>query len=69
MGSDIEARCTRALPTCGTDDYGVAVMLAGEARLFGSWALAIMLAIFAATNAIYFPLVEEPGLSRRFGDA
>jgi protein-S-isoprenylcysteine O-methyltransferase Ste14 len=26
-----------------------------------------MLAIFAATNAIYFPLVEEPGLGRRFG--
>lgn len=46
---------------------GVAVMLGGEALLFGSWALAIMLVIFAATNAIYFPLVEEPGLSRRFG--
>jgi protein-S-isoprenylcysteine O-methyltransferase Ste14 len=46
---------------------GVAVMLGGEALLFGSWALAIMLAIFAAANAIYFPLVEEPGLSRRFG--
>jgi protein-S-isoprenylcysteine O-methyltransferase Ste14 len=46
---------------------GVGTILAGEALLFGSWGLGVLLAIFVAANAIYFPLVEEPGLSRRFG--
>jgi protein-S-isoprenylcysteine O-methyltransferase Ste14 len=46
---------------------GVAVILAGEAVLFQSWGLVILFAVFAAVNAIYFPLVEEPGLGRRFG--
>jgi protein-S-isoprenylcysteine O-methyltransferase Ste14 len=46
---------------------GVATMLAGEALFFRSWGIAIELAVFVAVNAIYFPLVEEPGLRRRFG--
>jgi protein-S-isoprenylcysteine O-methyltransferase Ste14 len=46
---------------------GVGTILAGEALLFRSWGIAIELAIFALVNAIYFPLVEEPGLRRRFG--
>jgi protein-S-isoprenylcysteine O-methyltransferase Ste14 len=46
---------------------GVATILAGEAVLFQSWGIAILLAGFVAVNAVYFPLVEEPGLSRRFG--
>ena len=46
---------------------GVATILAGEALFFRSWGIAIELAVFAAVNAIYFPLVEEPGLRQRFG--
>ena len=46
---------------------GVGTILAGQALLFRSWGIAIELAIFALANAIYFPLVEEPGLQRRFG--
>jgi protein-S-isoprenylcysteine O-methyltransferase Ste14 len=46
---------------------GVGTILAGQALFFRSWGIAIELAVFAAVNAIYFPLVEEPGLQRRFG--
>jgi protein-S-isoprenylcysteine O-methyltransferase Ste14 len=46
---------------------GVGTILAGQALLFRSWGIAIALAVFALVNAIYFPLVEEPGLRRRFG--
>ena len=46
---------------------GVATILAGEALFFRSWGIAIELALFVVVNAIYFPLVEEPGLRRRFG--
>jgi protein-S-isoprenylcysteine O-methyltransferase Ste14 len=46
---------------------GVATILAGEALFFRSWGIAIELAVFVAVNAVYFPLVEEPGLRRRFG--
>jgi len=46
---------------------GVACIVAGEAALLGSWPVLILLALFAATNTIYMPLVEEPGLRRRFG--
>jgi protein-S-isoprenylcysteine O-methyltransferase Ste14 len=46
---------------------GVATILAGEALFFRSSGIAIELAVFVAVNAIYFPLVEEPGLRRRFG--
>lgn len=47
---------------------GVGLVLAGEAVLFQSWGLVILLAVFVAVNAIYFPLVEEPGVGRRFGN-
>jgi protein-S-isoprenylcysteine O-methyltransferase Ste14 len=46
---------------------GVALILAGEAVLFQSWPLAVLFVWFVVVNAIYFPLVEEPGLRRRFG--
>ena len=46
---------------------GVGTILAGEALFFRSWWIAIQLAVFAVVNAIYFPLVEEPGLRSRFG--
>lgn len=46
---------------------GVACILAGEALVFGSWPLVVLLGVFALVNAIYMPLVEEPGLRRRFG--
>lgn len=48
---------------------GVLFMLAGEALFFGSWALAVWLLLFFIANAIYFPLSEEKGLERRFGEA
>ena len=47
---------------------GVASILAGEALAFRSWSIVILLAAFAAVNAVYMPLAEEPGLRRRFGD-
>jgi protein-S-isoprenylcysteine O-methyltransferase Ste14 len=46
---------------------GVAFVLAGEATLLGSKALALWFAAVVLVNAIYIPLVEEPGLRRRFG--
>ena len=46
---------------------GVGTILAGEALFFRSWGISLELAVFAVVNAIYFPLVEEPGLQRRFG--
>jgi protein-S-isoprenylcysteine O-methyltransferase Ste14 len=45
----------------------VLTILAGEAILLGSAAIAIWAATFFAINAVYFPLSEEPGLRRRFG--
>jgi len=47
---------------------GVACVLAGEALLLGSVPLLLWLAGFAAVNAVYLPLVEEPGLVRRYGE-
>jgi protein-S-isoprenylcysteine O-methyltransferase Ste14 len=47
---------------------GVAFILAGEAVALGSKALGLWFAAVVAVNAIYIPLVEEPGLRRRFGD-
>ena len=46
---------------------GVATMLCGEALALGSRTLAIWAAGFVAVNHLYFLLVEEPGLERRFG--
>ncbi|MDJ0722527.1 MAG: isoprenylcysteine carboxylmethyltransferase family protein [Desulfobacterales bacterium] len=47
---------------------GVLLILAAEALLFRSWALAAWWAVFLAGNALYIPLVEEPGMVKRFGD-
>jgi protein-S-isoprenylcysteine O-methyltransferase Ste14 len=46
---------------------GVLALLLGEAALFGSLALLAWFACVFAVNAVYFVLVEEPGLRRRFG--
>lgn len=47
---------------------GVAFILAGEAVGLRSKALFLWFAAFVAVNAVYLPLVEEPGLQRRFGE-
>ena len=46
---------------------GVLLVLLGEAALLGSPGILAWAAIFFAINAVWFPLVEEPGLRRRFG--
>ena len=48
---------------------GVILMLGAESLALASWPLATWLAIFAIVNAIYFPLSEEKGLERRFGES
>ncbi len=47
---------------------GVLFVLLGEAALAGSLPLLLWFGAVFAVNAVYLPLVEEPGLSRRFGD-
>jgi protein-S-isoprenylcysteine O-methyltransferase Ste14 len=47
---------------------GVMAILLGEAVGLGSPPLLIWFALFFTVNAVYMPLVEEPGLARRFGD-
>jgi protein-S-isoprenylcysteine O-methyltransferase Ste14 len=46
---------------------GVLFLLLGEAVLLGSGPLLAWFGVVAAVNAIYMPLVEEPGLVRRYG--
>jgi protein-S-isoprenylcysteine O-methyltransferase Ste14 len=46
---------------------GVLAVVLGEAALFGSVALLVWFGAVFLLNAVYFPLVEEPGLRRRFG--
>jgi protein-S-isoprenylcysteine O-methyltransferase Ste14 len=46
---------------------GVLFLLLGEAALLGSWPLLVWFAAVAGVNAVYLPLVEEPGLARRYG--
>lgn len=48
---------------------GVLLMLVGEALLWGSRPVAIWAATFLVINQVYFVLLEEPGLERRFGEA
>jgi protein-S-isoprenylcysteine O-methyltransferase Ste14 len=45
----------------------VLAILLGEAALLGSLPLLGWFAAFLAANAVWLPLVEEPGLARRFG--
>ncbi len=47
---------------------GVLTVLLGEAALFGSIHVLVWFGAVFALNAVYFPLVEEPGLRTRFGD-
>ena len=47
---------------------GVSSILTGEALAMGSWRLALWALIFIVLNHIYFLLIEEPGLERRFGE-
>jgi protein-S-isoprenylcysteine O-methyltransferase Ste14 len=47
----------------------VFMMLAAEALLLHSWAIFLLLVVFILGNMLYFPLVEEKSLERRFGDA
>jgi protein-S-isoprenylcysteine O-methyltransferase Ste14 len=47
---------------------GVLCFLLGEAALLGSPPLLAWAGVFFAVNAVYLPLMEEPGLSRRFGE-
>jgi protein-S-isoprenylcysteine O-methyltransferase Ste14 len=46
---------------------GVILVLCAEAILFGSLPIAVWLCLFVLANSLYIPLVEEKGLSRRFG--
>ncbi len=48
---------------------GVLFVLVGEALLLLSSRVGWWAALFAAMNAIHIPLVEEPLLERRFGEA
>ena len=47
---------------------GVLLMLGAESLFFGSWHLTGWTLVFFAGNALYFPLVEERALEKRFGD-
>jgi protein-S-isoprenylcysteine O-methyltransferase Ste14 len=47
---------------------GVLLILFAEALLLQSWAITLWMIIFFIGNAIYFPLVEEKGLGKRFGN-
>ena len=48
---------------------GMILILGAESLLFGSWYLVSWMCVFFVLCAIYFPIFEEPGLERRFGDA
>jgi protein-S-isoprenylcysteine O-methyltransferase Ste14 len=48
---------------------GVTAVLIGEALFLRSLPHLTWAVVFAALNMIYIPLVEEPQLERRFGDA
>jgi protein-S-isoprenylcysteine O-methyltransferase Ste14 len=48
---------------------GVLTVLLGEAALFGSVPLLVWFGAAFAVNAVYLPLVEEPGLRKRFGES
>jgi protein-S-isoprenylcysteine O-methyltransferase Ste14 len=47
---------------------GVLAVILGQAVLFGSLGILVWGAAFLAVNAVWFPLVEEPGLRDRFGE-
>jgi len=47
---------------------GVLLVLLAESLFFQSWPLACWMCVFLIGNAIYFPLVEEKSLKKRFGE-
>ena len=47
----------------------VLLILVGETLFFQSSAIGVWLLLFFCINGVYFPLSEEKGLERRFGDA
>jgi len=47
---------------------GVGLILMGEALVLGSAPIVLELGLFILANATYIPLIEEPGLARRFGE-
>jgi protein-S-isoprenylcysteine O-methyltransferase Ste14 len=47
---------------------GVMFFLLGEVLLAASLQLLLWLAVFVVVNMAYMPLVEEPGLAKRFGE-
>jgi protein-S-isoprenylcysteine O-methyltransferase Ste14 len=47
---------------------GVLLVLFAEALLLQSLPIAVWMMIFFVGNSIYFPVVEEKGLERRFGN-
>lgn len=47
---------------------GVVFMLVAEAIALQSWPISVWAAVFFAANSFYFPLSEEVGLERRFGE-
>jgi protein-S-isoprenylcysteine O-methyltransferase Ste14 len=48
---------------------GVLAILLGEASILGSPPIFCWFGLFLVVNMTYMPLVEEPGLERRFGAA
>lgn len=48
---------------------GVALMLIGQALLWGSWVVGLWAGLFFVINHLYFVWSEEPGLEARFGEA
>ena len=46
---------------------GVAMLLIGQALLWGSWVLGAWAGVFICINHVYFVLAEEPDLEMRFG--
>lgn len=47
---------------------GALLLLLAEALFLRSWFIAAWMLLFFAGNVIYFPLVEEKGLEKRFGE-
>jgi protein-S-isoprenylcysteine O-methyltransferase Ste14 len=47
---------------------GVLLIVLGESVLLESRAVGLWAATVLAINAIYIPLIEEPGLDQRFGE-
>jgi protein-S-isoprenylcysteine O-methyltransferase Ste14 len=47
----------------------VAMILAGQALISGSWVMGAWVLLFVVVNHVYFLLSEEPGLQQRFGES